>query len=190
MTCEFLQQIKAGTASGHRYTTDTELAGLSAEHWTDDPGPVREGLRRYLKQLGLVDRLVGELEARLKRTGLFDRALVVVTADHGVAFQPGVSRRNISTENIGEIAGVPLLIKTPRQRRGRIVDSAARNLDIVSTIGSQLGARWSAGGRPVENAPRSASVSVSGENGPVTVSFGEFLHLRNQAADRILALNP
>ena len=107
-----------------RYTTATDLPGLSAEEWTDDPGPVRAGLRRYVKQLGLVDELVGELVGRLKRIGLFDRALVVVTADHGVSFQAGDSRRNVDLRNIGEIAGVPLLIKAPGQRRGRIVDSS------------------------------------------------------------------
>ena len=152
-----------------RYTTETGLPGLSAEQWTEDPAPVREGLRRYLLQLGLVDRLLGELVGRLKRIGLFDRALVVVTADHGVAFQAGDSRRNVDAKNIGEIAGVPLLIKAPGQRRGRIVDSAATTEDILPTIGSLLGARWSAGGRSLENASGSARVTVAGEGGPVTV---------------------
>jgi hypothetical protein len=175
------------TASGRRYTTSSDLPGLSAEQWTDDPGPVREGLRRYLQQLGLVDKLVGELVGRLKRIGLFDRALVVVTADHGVSFRPGDSRRNVGATNIGEIAGVPLLIKAPGQRRGRIVDSAATTEDILPTIGSHLGARWSAGGRSLVNASGSGRVSVVGENGPVTVSLAEFIRLRDRAADRIAA---
>jgi hypothetical protein len=176
------------TPAGRRYTTETDLPGLSAEQWTEDPGPVREGLRRYLRQLGLVDELLGELVARLKREGVFDRALVVVTADHGVSFQAGDSRRNVDRANIGEIAGVPLLIKAPGQARGRIVDSAATTQDIVPTIGSLLGARWRAGGRPLEDAPRAAPVSVAGENGPVTVPFGEFIRLRNEASDRIAEL--
>jgi hypothetical protein len=173
-----------------RYTTATDLPGLSAEHWTEDPEPVREGLRRYLKQLGLVDRLVGDLVEHLKRIGLFDRALVVVTADHGVAFQAGESRRNVGVRNIGEIAGVPLLIKAPGQRRGRIVDSSATTEDILPTIGSLLGARWSAGGRSLESASGTAPVTVSGEGGPVTVPFAEFIRRRDQAADRVAALNP
>lgn len=202
---EFVEQIEPGrtlslhhsdlphapyqyTASGRRYTTDTDLEGLSAEQWTEDPGPVREGLRRYLKQLGLVDNLVGELVGRLKRIGLFDRALVVVTADHGVSFQAGDSRRNVGAKNIGEIAGVPLLIKAAKQRHGRIVDSAATTEDILPTIGALLGARWTAGGRSLEKASGPARVTVSGENGPVTVSFGKFIRLRNQAADRIVEL--
>jgi hypothetical protein len=177
------------TASGRRYTTETDLPGLSGEQWTEAPEPVRAGLRRYLTQLGLTDKLLGELIGRLKRTELFDRALVVVTADHGVSFQAGDSRRNVSAKNIGEIAGVPLLIKAPGQRRGRIVDSAATTEDILPTIGSLLGARWSAGGRSLETASDSARVTVSGENGPVTVSRDEFIRLRDQAADRIVEVN-
>jgi hypothetical protein len=65
------------------------------------------------------------------------------------------------------------------------VDFAATTEDILPTIGSHLGARWSAGGRSLVNASGSARVSVAGENGPVTVSFAEFIRLRDQAAARI-----
>jgi arylsulfatase A-like enzyme len=106
-----------------------------------------------------------------------------------VSFQAGDSRRNVDAKNIGEIAGMPLLIKAPGQRSGRIVDSAATTEDILPTIGSLLGARWSAGGRSLENPSGSERVTVSGENGPVTVSFAEFIRLRNQAADRIAELD-
>jgi hypothetical protein len=97
----------------------------------------------------------------------------------------GVSLTGADRKNIGEIAGVPLLIKAPGQRRGRIVDSAATTADILPTIGSLLGARWNAGGRSLTNAYDSARVTVSGENGPVTVSRDEFIRLRDEAADRI-----
>lgn len=176
------------TVSGPGTRRD-RLPGLSAEQWTQDPAPVRTGLRRYLMQLGLVDKLVGELVGRLKRIGLFDRALVVVAADHGVSFRAGDSRRNVGAKNIREIAGVPMLIKAPGKRRGRIVDSAATTEDILPTIGSYLGARWSSGGRSLENESGSTKVTVAGEDGPVTVSLGEFIRLRNQAADRIVELN-
>lgn len=82
-----------------------------------------------------------------------------------------------------------MLIKAPGKRRGRIVDSAATTEDILPTIGSYLGARWSSGGRSLENESGSTKVTVAGEDGPVTVSLGEFIRLRNQAADRIVELN-
>ena len=48
---------------------------------------------------------------------------VVVTADHGYSFQVGVkSRRLISDDNVEEIAPVPLFVKAPGRRSGRVDD--------------------------------------------------------------------
>ena len=53
--------------------------------------------QRYLLQLGFVDRLLGRLVARLKSQGMYDDTLIVVTADHGFAWQVGVpTRRSVS----------------------------------------------------------------------------------------------
>ena len=49
--------------------------------------------QRYLLQLGFVDRLLGRLVARLKSQGMYDDTLIVVTADHGFAWQVGVPTR-------------------------------------------------------------------------------------------------
>ena len=56
---------------------------------TTRTSPIHNHLR-HLLQVGYTDRLVGELLARLRRTGLLERALIVVTADHGYSFQVGV----------------------------------------------------------------------------------------------------
>ena len=62
---------------------------------------------------------------RLERTGLLERALVVVTADHGYSFRVGVkSRRLISEQNVEEIAPVPLFVKAPGQMERRVNRSA------------------------------------------------------------------
>ena len=62
---------------------------------------------RHLLQVGFVDRQVGLLLDRLQRTGLLDQALIVVTADHGYAFQVGVKDRRLVTEsNVDEVAPV------------------------------------------------------------------------------------
>jgi hypothetical protein len=173
------------TPSGRRYTTDIALAGLSGERWTRDRAPVDRALRRYLWQLGLVDRLVGELVRRLRATGLYDRALIVVTADHGVSFQPGLSRRNVSSFNLGEIAGVPLIVKEPGQRRGRIDRRAAQTVDILPTIGDVLGVDW--GGRSLRGRPRDPVVAVSPQFAPKTVRvpLERYEELRDAAAERI-----
>lgn len=176
------------TVSGPGTRRD-RLPGLSAEQWTQDPAPVRTGAAA-LPDAARPGRQAGR---RARRTTEANRPLrprlVVVAADHGVSFRAGDSRRNVGAKNIREIAGVPMLIKAPGKRRGRIVDSAATTEDILPTIGSYLGARWSSGGRSLENESGSTKVTVAGEDGPVTVSLGEFIRLRNQAADRIVELN-
>ena len=97
---------------------------------------------RHLLQVGYTDRLLGELLSRLRRTGLLERALIVVTADHGYSFQVGVSsRRLLSERNIEEIAPVPLFVKAPGQMDGRVDDSIVSNLDLVATIADLLGTR-------------------------------------------------
>ena len=97
---------------------------------------------RHLLQVGYTDRLLGELLARLRRTGLLERALIVITADHGYSFQVGVeSRRLLSERNVEEIAPVPFFVKAPGQMEGRVDESLVSNLDLVATIADLLGTK-------------------------------------------------
>ncbi|HEY1358729.1 MAG TPA: sulfatase-like hydrolase/transferase [Thermoleophilaceae bacterium] len=101
---------------------------------------------RFALQLGYLDRLLGHMLARLRRTGLFDKALVVVTADHGLASDLGVFDRRLATQqNIDEMGAVPLFIKPPLQRRARVERPLARSIDLVPTIADLL--RWRVGWR-------------------------------------------
>ncbi len=107
--------------SGQQYLSGgPDTPGLEGEQWSEQAFPARLGMQRHLLQLGYTDRLVGRVLARLRGARLLDRALVIFTADHGVSFRPGRSRRAIVRENRSDIAAVPLFIKYPRQRRGRI----------------------------------------------------------------------
>src|SRR5215204_2620815 len=95
---------------------------------------------RHLLQVGYTDHQVGELLARLRRTGLLRRALIVITADHGYSFQVGVrSRRLLSDRNVEEIAPVPFFVKAPGQTEGRVDRSLVRNIDIAATVADLLG---------------------------------------------------
>ena len=82
-----------------------------------------------------MDRLLGRLIRRLKAQGMYDRTLIVVTADHGIAFQVGVeTRRSVSASNVEELTPVPLIVKRPGQRSGRVSNALARTLDVAPTI--------------------------------------------------------
>ena len=99
--------------------------------------------QRFLLQLGFVDRELGKLLRRLVRLDLFDKTLIVLLADHGKALsEVGVlDRRKVNERNVDEVAPVPLLIKAPGQRRGRVNRAYAQTLDVTPTIADVLGFR-------------------------------------------------
>jgi hypothetical protein len=122
--------------SGRRYRLNAPepIPGLNGELGFGVPWLVKVSYQRHLLQLGLADRLLGELLARLRRLGLYDDALVVVVADHGIGFHVGMERRTVTPRNFQDLAPVPLLIKLPGQRRGAIDDRHVETVDILPTI--------------------------------------------------------
>jgi hypothetical protein len=130
--------------SGRRSRPDGPelLPGMQTVPGFYDDYLTRHNEQRYLLQLGYVDRLLGRLVARLKSQGMYDDTLIVVTADHGFAWQVGVpTRRRVDLSNVDELAPVPLFVKKPRQKRGRVSDVLARTLDVAPTIADALGVR-------------------------------------------------
>jgi hypothetical protein len=115
------------------------LPGMLTVPGFHDSFLTRHNEQRYLLQLGFVDRLLGRLLRRLRRLGMYDDTLIAVTADHGIAFQVGVStRRSVSPSNVEELTPVPFIIKAPGQRRGRVSGAYARTLDMAPTIAGVL----------------------------------------------------
>ena len=110
------------------------IPGLNGPGGFGDPWLVKVSYQRHLLQLGLADRLLGELLGRVRRLGLLRDALVVVVADHGIGFHLGVERRTVTPGNVEDLAPVPLLVKLPGQRRGRIVDAHVETIDVLPTI--------------------------------------------------------
>jgi Sulfatase len=107
-----------------------------------DEGQVQQLQLRHLLQTGFADRELGKLLARLRRVGIYDDALIVVAADHGVSFKAGqFDRRDVNRRNIDEITPVPLFIKRPGQKRGGVDRTVVETIDIVPTIADLLGAR-------------------------------------------------
>jgi hypothetical protein len=123
--------------------------------WPDAPRLVGEAYRRHLEQVEYVDRLVGRLIARLKRSGTWGETLLVLVADHGVSFRPGDARRGITATNVCDIISVPLFVKAPGQRRGRIDDRNAETVDVLPTIADAVGLvpPWTVDGRSLLAAP-------------------------------------
>ncbi len=136
--------------TGQQYAVTARDPPYNKERWTSV-----QAYQRHLLQVGFTDHLLGELISRLKRTGVYDRALIVVAADHGASYRQGEERRRLTSSNATDIAGIPLLIKAPRQSRGRTDLAPARSIDIVPTIADYLGSSlpWKADGRSLRRDP-------------------------------------
>jgi hypothetical protein len=115
---------------------------MNSEFAFHDAFLTRHNEQRYLLQLGFVDRLLGRLLRRLKRLGMYDDTLIVLTADHGYAWQVGVgTRRSVSASNVHELTPVPFFVKAPGQQAGRVNGAYAQTLDVTPTIADVLGVR-------------------------------------------------
>ena len=125
--------------SGQRFTDDAAMPGVTdTGRWVDEAWPVVQAYRRHLTQLGLVVSLVGQMLDRLKREGLWDDALVIVTADHGVSFRRGRPFKGIDDETVADIMPVPLFIKRPQQHEGIVSDRDVEAVDLIPTIADLL----------------------------------------------------
>ena len=125
--------------SGQVYSVDYGLNGLTKETWSGDEWAATQSYQRYLLQVGFVDTLLGQLITRLKSADLYERSLVVVTADHGVSFRPHDNRRSVTKTNFADIMAVPLFVKAPFQQQGEILDHNVETIDILPTIADILG---------------------------------------------------
>jgi hypothetical protein len=95
--------------SGQRYNDPDPNAGLTDFDTTIDgawtgPEVAKLARQRHVLQTMYVDRLVGEMLDALQESGRLDDTAVVVTGDHGVAFEPGQPQRMLTPANESQIA--------------------------------------------------------------------------------------
>jgi hypothetical protein len=143
--------------SGDAYDAPDEAAGFL--YWGDDEaGEVIADVSRarHLLQLQWVDRYLGEVFDRLQSLDRWDDAVVVVTADHGVAFDPATSSRTLTPQNHVEVAWTPLFVKAPGQATGAIDDSNVMSIDVLPTVAALAGVAipWDVDGRSLLGDPR------------------------------------
>ncbi|MEA2331744.1 MAG: hypothetical protein QOH58_1882 [Thermoleophilaceae bacterium] len=120
-------------ARRYRRQANDALPGLSNQSF-EYQSQLDVLLQRHTLQTGFADHELQRLWRHLKQQGLWDDALIVVAADHGVAFPKARERRRLTRANAAEIAPVPLLIKAPGQKRGEIDDAWVSTIDILPTI--------------------------------------------------------
>lgn len=146
-----------------RYLPDGEqyvprnLGLVSYDQRTDERWPALVDHQRHLLQTAYVDTLLGQIVSRLREVGLYDRASIVITADHGMSFEAGLARgtRTFLPENEHDIAWVPLLVKAPGQTRGSVRDDNAMTVDIAPTVAELAGTAipWEVDGISLASSP-------------------------------------
>ncbi len=165
--------------------------GLDVNQWLEDPWLVAQSYQRHLLQVMFLDCLVGGLVRRLRKEGLYDSTLLVLTADHGASFRPGDSRRRVTGTNYMDIISVPLIIKAPGQKEGVLSDRNVESMDILPTLVEMLGIEtdWPLEGQSALTAaaPERPEKIVYNDDG-VRFSFDPRLEARWKSLDRKLEL--
>ena len=123
----------------------------AAEHWIDDhsqqpfffmlhlfePHAPRD--LDYDSTVRVADAAVGEFIARLRRAGVYDRALIIFLSDHGEGLgDHGEDEHGIFVYR--QTLQVPLMVKLPgSQLAGRSVESPVQLIDVLPTITAAVG---------------------------------------------------
>jgi hypothetical protein len=159
-----------------RAVESVNAPGRSGERWWNSQLAV-QAWQRHLLQVGYTDSLLGRFLRRLHQTGLWDKALIVVTADHGISFRGGDLRRHATKTNLAELAFTPLFMKLPGETEGRVVDARhVRTVDIVPTIADVLGVKipWRTDGRSaLAGGAGSSRVDVAGVVAPYAATLSQ-----------------
>ncbi|HYN92159.1 MAG TPA: sulfatase-like hydrolase/transferase, partial [Thermoleophilaceae bacterium] len=125
------QYLPSGTR--YRRVPNDVIPGLSNQSFQDQ-GQLDVLLQRHFLQTEFADLQLQHLWKQLKSEGLWDDSLIVVAADHGVAFPHKRERRLLTRENAAEIAPVPLFVKAPGQNKGKVDGAWVETIDILPTI--------------------------------------------------------
>lgn len=124
------------TPDGHQYLPKGkgDAPGLNDQLWARDEYLANLALQRAMLQAEFADTVLASIVKRMQQAGIWERSLFIVTADHGVSFRPGDSRRPVTQGNLPELSNTPLFVKMPGQTKGAISTVPTRSVDIAPTI--------------------------------------------------------
>lgn len=90
---------------------------------------IREDVADYLGEVQALDAYLGELIAVLSERGELDRTLIVLSGDHGM---PGIPNGKCNLTDFG--IAVPLIVRVPGGRPGRVIDDFVSLTDLAPTF--------------------------------------------------------
>jgi hypothetical protein len=159
-----------------RQTGARRPPGRDGRGWSDDVWLVGQAYQQHILQSQYADTIVGQVIDKLRQQGVYEQALVIVVADHGITIAPGVTdQRLVTEETVGTIAAVPMFVKYPTGQEGVIPgvidDVRAETIDLLPTIADviEMPVPWETEGLSLldpKRSSRDSSVMV-GRKGPV-----------------------
>jgi hypothetical protein len=171
----------------YNYTPISDIAGPNAQKWAAGEGGVATTEQRHFIQTGYADRLTSLLIRDLKQKGLWNKALVIVTADHGINFDPRTYRRIAYPGDFGGIANSPLFIKYPGQNGGKVSETHTHTIDILPTVAQVLGISlpFKTEGKPIDDDGSGGKVVIkNGLKSTVSQPFSKMLAERKEVLRR------
>lgn len=157
--------------------------GRDGVGWGPDPFLVAQGWQRHLIQTQWADTMLGRVLDELEEMGIYENAMVVVVADHGITIRPGIEhQRTVTDATRGSIAFVPLFVKYPRDFEaaptgGEVDDVRAETVDVLPTIAEVLDVTvpWAVDGVSLLDEPRRAqrgATVMTGTAGAIGIPTG------------------
>ena len=143
--------------------------------------------QRHLLQVGYADLVLGQLLDRMRAVAIYDRALIVVTADHGHSFRPRTAEpRRHRGKRRGCTRGSPVR-ETPGQRDGAVYDHGAQTIDIVPTVAAAIGSPppWRVDGKELNDTSQRTITVCCYQDGDAVRTFRPDPERRQQTLDRL-----
>lgn len=131
--------LPAGQRLFRHGPTSGNIADSQGDRFTQPPWSITESRHLYEWQLSYADHTLGRIIGALKNSGKHAETLLIVTADHGVRFVSGLSRREPLADSFIDIAAIPLLVKYPNQEVGRVDLAPLQSTDIAGIVRAGLG---------------------------------------------------
>jgi len=146
-------------------------------------------ISQYDAAIHYLDLQLGNLFAKLRRLGLYDDCLLIVTSDHGEAFgEKHMFAHGVSVYQ--DQVHVPLLIKYPKMKQGSVISEYVSVADLMPTILDYLGYQAPAGldGRSLLRPEQQRARTLISESH----SFGRYrnIHPRFRRIERAVFLGP
>jgi arylsulfatase A-like enzyme len=137
-------------------------------------------LRDYYDEfLRYCDKHFEDFIKELEKRNALDSSIIILSSDHGESFEHGYFTHG-GPFLYEQVTHIPLIIKEPRQKEGKIINALVEQIDIPATILDFAGINipsWMEG--------RSLVPLIRGESLPPKIAFSMFLEENSSYADKI-----